>query len=307
MWIVGTVIVVALLGYGALAYALQQNPHAVLDTVDRVVGPSTSTELVHEASTGPHKQQRLLVYRDKKQAGALPVLVFFHGGSWVHGDPQHYGFAARSFAKEGFVVVLGGYRLGEAGRYPAMLEDTAAVVGWVHANIADYGGDPDRIFLGGHSAGAYNVAQVALDQKWLDAQKVPSGAVRGVIGLAGPYDFFPYDSASTEAAFGSVGAGAESQPVNHARADAPPLLLVHGEADTLVKPRNTRALAKAVEAAGGRVETLFLPDGDHNAPLLALANPWRRDPLVHDRVLAFMRAGAGVAAKVSVPVQPQTP
>lgn len=303
MWIAGSLIVIALLAYGGLSYALRQNPHAVLDTVDRIVGPSTSVEQVVEASTGPHSQQRLLVYRGEEAAEPLPVLVFFHGGSWAHGDPQHYGFAARSFAEEGFVVVLGGYRLGEAGRYPAMLEDTSAVVGWVHANIAEHGGDPQRIFLGGHSAGAYNVTQVALERRWLENESVPESAVRGVFGLAGPYDFFPYDSPSTEAAFGSAGAGAESQPVNHVRADAPPLLLVHGEADTLVKPRNSRALAKAVSEAGGRADTLFLPEGDHNAPLLSLANPWRRDPQVHNRVLAFMRE----AAKVSVPVQPQTP
>ena len=303
MWIAGSLIVIALLGYGGLSYALRQNPHAVLDTVDRIAGPSTSVEQVAEASTGPHRQQRLLVYRSDDAAEALPVLVFFHGGSWAHGDPQHYGFVARSFAEEGFVVVLGGYRLGDEGRYPAMLEDTAAVVGWVHANIAKYGGDPERIFLGGHSAGAYNVAQVALERRWLEKEGVPESALRGVIGLAGPYDFYPYDSASTKAAFGSARAGAESQPVNHARAGAPPMLLVHGEADTLVKPRNSRALAKALNEAGGRADTLFLPEGDHNAPLLSLANPWRRDPLVHDRILAFMRE----AAKVSVPVQPQTP
>lgn len=303
MWIAGSLLIIALLAYGGLSYALRQNPHAVLDTVDRIAGPSTSVEQVVEASTGSHRQQRLLVYRGEKTTAPLPVLVFFHGGSWAHGDPQHYGFAARSFADEGFVVVLGGYRLGEEGRYPAMLEDTSAVVGWVHANIAKHGGDPLRIFLGGHSAGAYNVAQVALEKRWLEEERVPANAVRGVIGLAGPYDFYPYDSPSTEAAFGSAGAGAESQPINHARADAPPMLLVHGEADTLVKPRNSRSLAKALGEAGGNADTLFLPKGDHNAPLLSLANPWRRDPLVHNRVLTFMRE----AAKVSVPVQPQTP
>ncbi|MBX7491769.1 alpha/beta hydrolase [Qipengyuania sp. 1NDW9] len=303
MLIAGSIIVLIIAGYGGLTLALRNNPHAVLDTVDRIVGPSNSVAQVHEASTGADPQQRVLVHRAGKTEGPLPVLVFFHGGSWAHGDPQHYGFAARSFAEEGFIVVLGGYRLGERGRYPAMLEDTAAAVAWVHQNIAEHGGDPERIFLGGHSAGAYNVAQVALEPRWLETAGVPSGAVRGVIGLAGPYDFYPYDSASTEATFGSVGAGEESQPVNHARADAPPLLLVHGEQDTLVKPRNSRALAAAMADAGGQAETLFLPDGDHNAPLLALANPWRRDPTVRNRVIAFLRD----KAKVSVPVQPQTP
>ncbi len=303
MWALGILLALVLLGALALWLAVRQNGHAVLDAVDALFGSSTGVERLHEASTGDGARQRLLVYGEKDAEGPLPVLVFFHGGSWRHGDPAHYGFIARNIAPEGYIVVLGGYRLGEEGRYPAMLHDTAAAVGWVHENIAGFGGDPQRIFLGGHSAGAYNVAQVALDPLLLEQAGVPGGAVAGVVGLAGPYDFFPFDSDSTKAAFGSVGAGEESQPVTHARGDAPPLLLVHGEEDTLVKPRNTRALTRAMESAGGAVETLYMPDGNHNAPLLALASPWRRDPLVRDRVLKFLRENA----KVSVPVQPQTP
>ena len=306
MWIAGSIIVLVLAGYGGLTLALRNNPHAVLDTVDRIAGPSHAVEQVSQASTGDHPAQRLLVYREEGVQGPLPVFVFFHGGSWSHGDPDHYGFIARNLAPQGFVVVLGGYRLGEAGRYPAMLEDTASVVAWVHANIAQHGGDPARIFVGGHSAGAYNVAQVALETRWLEQAGAPRDAISGVIGLAGPYDFYPFDSASTEAAFGSVGADGSSQPVAHARSGAPPMLLVHGEADTLVKPRNSRALASELEAASSDVEVLILPEGDHNAPLLGLASPWRRDGRVFETVAAFLGRSA-TRGEVSVPVQPQTP
>ena len=306
MWIVGSIALFALAAYGAVTLALRNNPHAVLDTVDSVAGPSNGVEQVHSESTGDHPQQRLIVYREEGSAAALPVFVFFHGGSWSHGDPGDYGFIARNMAPEGFVVVLGGYRLGEAGRYPAMLEDTAAVIAWVNANIEQHGGDPSRIFVGGHSAGAYNVAQVALETRWLEEAGAPPEAIRGVVGLAGPYDFFPFDSDSTRAAFESAGAGETSQPVNHVRTDAPPMLLVHGSDDTLVKPRNSRTLAERLEGVGSRVELLFLPEGDHNAPLLGLANPWRRNPRVHDAVTNFMtRIASG--GEVSVPVQPQTP
>lgn len=306
MWIAGSIVLLALVAYGAVTLALRNNPHAVLDTVDTVAGPSHAVEQVHEASTGDHPQQKLLVYREEGSTAPLPVFVFFHGGSWNHGDPANYGFIARNLAPEGYLVVLGGYRLGEAGRYPAMLEDTAAVIAWVHANIEDFGGDRSRIFAGGHSAGAYNVAQVALETRWLEQAGAPTDAIRGVVGLAGPYDFYPFDSDSTRAAFGSVGADETSQPVSHARAEAPPMLLVHGEQDTLVKPRNSRALGARLEEAGSEVELLILPQGDHNAPLLGLASPWRRDPLVHNTVAAFMgRIAAG--KQVSVPVQTQNP
>ena len=301
MWTLAILIGFALLAGLALWIALQRNAPAVLDTIDRVAGPASGVEKVHQASTGDHFEQRLIVYRAKDSDAPLPVFIFFHGGAWAHGSPIDYGFIARNLAPEGYVVVLGGYRMNEPGRYPAMLEDTAAVIGWTHRNIANYGGDPERLFLSGHSAGAYNVAQVALEPRWLAQEQVPSSAIRGVVGLAGPYDFYPFDTDRSRAAFESVGAGAESQPVNHARADAPPMLLVHGEDDTVVRIRNSRALEKALGEAGARVETLYLPGKTHNDPLLALTNPWRRDPLVFDRVSAFM------AAQVSVPVQAGSP
>ena len=307
MWSLGILLALVALGGLALWIGLQRNAPAVLDTIDRLAGPSHKVERVHDERVGDDPLQRLLVYREEGASGPLPVFIFFHGGAWAHGNPQDYGFIARNIAPEGYIVVLGGYRLNEAGRYPAMLQDTASVIGWVHRNIGTLGGDPNRILLAGHSAGAYNVAQVALDTQWLEQAGVPEQAIRGVIGLAGPYDFFPFDTDRSRAAFESVGAGEESQPINHASADAPPMLLVHGEDDTVVRIRNSRALEKALVGAGSEVETLFLPGRTHNDPLLALTSPWRRNPLVFDRVTDFMRAQTRAGAQVSVPVQPQTP
>ncbi|MBX7541601.1 alpha/beta hydrolase [Qipengyuania sphaerica] len=299
MWTAGILFALVLVAGLGLWIALQRNAPAVLDTIDALAGPKSSVEMVREASTGPAAQQRLFVYRDGDAQGTQPVFVFFHGGAWAHGDPVDYGFIGRNIAPEGYVVVLGGYRMNGPGRYPAMLEDTAATIAWVRANIAEYGGDPDRIVLSGHSAGAYNAMQVALDTRWLEEAGVPVSSIRGVVGLSGPYDFYPFDTDRSRAAFESVGAGPESQPVNHARADAPPVLLVHGEEDVTVRIRNSRALEKALGEKGARAQTLYLAGKDHNAPLLALTNPWRRDPQVFDRVMQFLR--------VSVPVQAERP
>ena len=124
-------------------------------------------------------------------------------------------------------------------------------------------------------------------------------AIRGVVGISGPYDFYPFDTDRSKAAFESVGAGPESQPVNQPLEDAPPMLLIHGEADTVVKIRNSQALARGLDEAGSQVDTLYLSDASHNAPLLALTSPWRRDPQVFDRVMQFLRRNTDV----SVPVQ----
>ncbi len=301
MWAFGIIIALLALAGLALWIGLQRNAPAVLDNIDSLAGPSHDVARVHEERFGENPLQQLIVYREEGAEGPLPVFIFFHGGAWAHGNPQDYGFIARNIAPQGYVVVLGGYRLNEAGRYPAMLQDTASVIGWVRENIASHGGDPDNLFLSGHSAGAYNVAQVALDGQWLAEAGVPREAIRGVVGLAGPYDFYPFDTDRSRAAFESVGAAEESQPVNHATAAAPPMLLVHGEEDTVVRIRNSKALEKALNAVGSQVETLYLPGKAHNNPLLALTSPWRRNPQVFERVTNFMKA------QVSVPVQPQTP
>ena len=134
---------------------------------------------------------RLDLYAPKgTAAGAkLPVIVFFYGGSWSSGDKDGYGFVGRALAAQGFLVAVPDYRLVPEVRFPGFVEDGAAAVKWVRANAARYGGDPDRLVLAGHSAGAYNAAMLALDEKWLGADRA---AVKGFAGLAGPYDFLPF-------------------------------------------------------------------------------------------------------------------
>ncbi len=313
-WAIGIVIVLIIAGGLALQYAIKQNGPAVLDTVDRITGGSGDVVMVQKDSLGDNPQQSVAVYRvagadpktDAAPAAALPVIIFSHGGSWRSGSPDDYGFVARGLAPEGFVVVLAGYRLGDAGKYPAMVEDTAAAVAWTHANIANYGGDPERIFISGHSAGAYNAAMVALDRQWLGRKGLESNVLKGVIGLAGPYDFYPFDSDSTKAAFGGTPRPEQTQPINFARGDAPPFLLLSGEADTVVKPRNSRALAAAINEAGGTAKTAFFPDMDHYQIVMATASPWRRDPKIVNAIAQFVNETARGADEASVPVQAES-
>lgn len=297
--IIALALVILLVAVAGLWVAVRADGPAVLDALDRLSGGGREVAMIEKQQIGDHPSQKVAIYRHSHARGPLPVLVFVHGGSWANGDPDNYGFVARGLAPEGFLVMIAGYRLGEAGRYPSMLTDTASAIAWASRNAARLGGDPQHIVLAGHSAGAYNVAQVALEERWLSEAGVSHAAIAGVIGLSGPYDFFPFDSESTNAAFGTVGAGVDSQPVLHARAAVPPMLLVHGEADTLVRPRNTHALGEALIAAGAKVETAFYPGWNHNDPLLSLAAPWRKRRDVVARIACF--------ARVSVPVQDEMP
>ena len=236
---------------------------------------------------GEHPRQRLDVYAPSTRPGAAPVVVIFYGGSWNSGRKEDYAFLGRAIAARGFVAVIADYRLVPEVRFPAFLDDGARAVAWAHANARKFGGDPDRLFLLGHSAGAYNAAMIALDGRYLRAAGAGPEIVRGVAGLAGPYDFLPLDAASTIAAFGQAPDLGQTQPVNFVTRSAPPMLLATGADDTTVKPRNTRALAAKLRAAGAEVTERTYKGVGHVGVMLALSVPFRGKATVLDDVAAF--------------------
>ena len=294
----GTLGAVLAVLFGAWQYAHATNSVALLDLADKVLaGSSGSRVVVSDARFGPDPAQRIDVIAPETP-GPHPVLVFIHGGGWHSGAPGEYAFIGRHFARAGYVVVLPGYRLGEAGRYPHMLEDSAAALAWVQVNAARLGGDPQRVFVMGHSAGAYNAVMLALDGQWLARAGVAPGFIKGVVGLSGPYDFYPFTSDSARNAFGHVADPRITQPINHVRAPAPPMLLLTGDADETVKMRNSKVLAEALTTAGQPTVPVVLAGVDHAGPVLKLAAPFIRDRRVIDPVLQFLAAHGGASGVV---------
>lgn len=235
---------------------------------------------VGSVAYGAGPRRMLDVYAPTRGRGPWPVIVFFYGGSWSSGERQGYAFVGRALAARGFVVVVPDYRLVPEVTYPGFVEDGAAAVRWVRTNARTYGGDRDRIVLAGHSAGAYIAAMLAVDGRWLGPERA---ALRGLIGLAGPYDFAPFTAASSQAAFGAWPRPEETQPVTHADAGSPPALLLTGAEDTTVKPRNSDALAAALRRAGVAAEVRRYPGIGHIGILTAVARPLRgRAPVVDD-------------------------
>lgn len=236
---------------------------------------------------GQDPRQRLDVYAPRFQPiGRRPVVVFFYGGSWNSGSRSGYAFVGRALAAQGFVVVIPDYRLVPQIRYPAFVEDGAAAVRWTRAHAAEFGGDPAGLVLMGHSAGAYIAAMLAVDDRWL---KNDRKAIKGFVGLAGPYDFAPFDVDASRAAFGGWSRPDETQPVTWAGAGDPPALLLIGADDTTVRPRNSEALSAKLRANGVRVDFRSYPKMGHVGLLLALSRPFRgRAPVLHD-VAGFIR------------------
>lgn len=245
---------------------------------------------------GPHPRHKLDVYVPRGEGAARPVAVFFYGGGWDSGRRRDYAWAARSLAAQGFVTVAPDYRLYPDVRFPAFLEDGAAAIRWVRDHGATYGGDPARIVLVGHSAGAYNAVMLALDPRYLQAAGVEPGRIRAAAGLSGPYDFLPLDGEITTRTFGAASDLSRTQPVALARPGAPAMFLATGADDRVVGPYNTRNLARALRAAGTPVEERVYPGMAHSGAVLALSRLFRgRSPLLSE-MSDFLRRQTAAAA-----------
>lgn len=281
----GGVATAAVTGAGLFA----QNPARalpVLNLIDRVTpGDAAVVRIASDIAFGSGERQKLDIYAPTERSGTLPVVIFYYGGGWNMGARREYGFAGRAFAAQGFIVVVPDYRLVPEVRFPAFLEDGAASVDWVVKNIAAHGGDPARIGVTGHSAGGYNAAMLALDPRW-----GASPHIRALVGLSGPYDFYPFDNASSKAAFGQAADPQLTQPMHFVRGDAPPSLLLSGDADTVVRPRNAQNLSLALIAKGADASAKFYPGVGHNGVVMALAQPFRRIAPVLADASAFFHA-----------------
>lgn len=278
-----------------VGYAARWQMPGLLNVLDRVWPGPAGVMAAEAVPYGPSPFQQVDVFRpsDMADGDRRPVIVFFHGGGWVKGSRDTYGFAGRAFSAEGFVTVVAGYRLDREGHWPVFMEDASAAVRWTQANVARYGGDPNRIVLAGHSAGAHIAVLAALDPRWLGDMVRPGGAVRGAIGLSGPYDFLPFDAGGrADAIMGDVRPLEQTQPIHFVRADAPPLMLIHGETDTTVRPRNPRALAAAFADIEGAelVQTRIYPGVDHEGVIKPVSLPYRTDAPVLEDSVAFARA-----------------
>lgn len=262
------------------------SPPALLDGLDKVTSGAGGHRAIEAVRFGQHGQ-RLDVWVPRDGRPSHPVLVFYYGGGWVKGARQDYGFAARAFAARGFVVVVPDYRKVPQVRFPAFVEDAADAVRWTHEHIGEYGGDPKRIAIAGHSAGAYAVAMLALDRQWLTRAGVDPGVVRAAVGLAGPYDFYPFTGRAIEA-MGQWPRPLETQPITYARADAPPMLLVTGDRDTTVRPRNARNLGGTLQRLGAPVEVKEYAGLGHEDLVMALSRPFRAKAPVLDESVAFI-------------------
>lgn len=192
------------------------------------------------------------------------VVAFMHGGGWTNGYKEWMAFMAPPLTAAGITFVSIGYRLAPAATWPAGVEDAAAGIAWVYKNIATQGGDPDRIFVGGHSAGGHQAAWLAVRSDWQDAAGVPPNVIRGALPVSGVYDFTEGNGMPARPRFLSDKAGSDrdASPI-HTMTNTPPFLITWGDRDFPHLIVQAKDMAQALRDAGGAVETISLSDCDH--------------------------------------------
>ena len=225
-------------------------------------GPRTLSDLAYgEGRRTADAQRRLDLYLPRRGQVAPPLFVYIHGGAWVSGDKGQYGPVGGLLREQGIAVAIINYRLSDGSadgvRHPAHAQDAAQAVAFLRKRAAQYGYDANRIFVGGHSAGAHISALLAFDPSLLAAVGEKPDALRGFVGLEGIYDLgelvrrFPgYRVDFLQAAFGSdESSWQKASPINLLSPSAVkrPWLLIHTRSDELVDFEQSRMFQKALE------------------------------------------------------------
>ncbi len=288
--------------------ACASGPIGVLNALEPTGGVAITRDLTY--ATNPGDRHRLDVYAPRSPKPGAPVVVFFYGGGWDTGNRADYKFVGAALASHGYLAVVPDYRLYPEVRYPDFLKDSAQAVRWTRDHARDYGFDPRQIFLMGHSAGAYNAMMLAVDAEWLAAEGMdPRRDIRGVVGLAGPYDFLPLESDELKIIFGPEDQRPQGQPINHIAGGEPPMFLAHDLGDTVVYVKNTVNLAAKAQAAGDEVQTRYYKGLNHALIMGAVASPLRFLGPVFRDLTAFIdahaaRKGQEAQASRTTPARP---
>ncbi len=260
-----------------------------LKTLNALI-PENGYSVMTDIAYGELNRQKLDVYLPKPKSGTdtpqqlasgRALVIFFYGGSWDSGERSGYKFVAEALTSKGFVVVIPDYRVYPEVRFPEFMRDPARVVKWSKQHAAQYGADPKHVFVSGHSAGAHIAAMLTLDNEFLAAEGLEPPDLRGMFGLAGPYDFLPLTSNRLKTIFGAEDQWWRSQPINFVTGNNPPMLLLVGGKDNIVWPRNTFNLAARIKAAGGSVQVKEFSDYGHIDMAAKLAKPLRDEEMLN--------------------------
>lgn len=207
------------------------------------------------------RRHRLDVYQPEGKTGA-PVLIYVHGGTWRFGSKMFRSNVGKTFARRGFVTVCINYRLSPRVKHPAHVRDVAHAFDWVKRNISRYGGDPERVFLSGHSAGGHLAALLALNGKYLTALGRTPADIAGVIGISGLYRVGA--TGNFEGVFDpDPEVLKDASPALHVSSRQPPFLILYAENDLPLLDMQAIDLETQLKEHNSPVTRLVIPERNH--------------------------------------------
>jgi acetyl esterase/lipase len=259
-----------------------RSPAMLLNLVAPRSGCRVQRDLIY--GTGP--RQRFDLYLPKNGPAPSPVLLFFYGGAFRTGRKSEYRIVGEAFASKGILVAIADYRIYPKARFPDFLKDGATALATLHARVAEFGGDPARIFLAGHSAGGYIAAMLAADPTYLCAADADPSWIRGVIGIASSYGSAPPGAAPNPVFAGH--APSETQPASFIDGKCPPMLLASGGKDTVASLEGARSLAAKLRSVDSEVEEIVYPNPGHMGIILSLAPRFRHIAALRDDIARFI-------------------
>ena len=233
------------------------------------------------------QKDKLDIYLPEGRRNA-PVIVSYYGGALMAGDKDENTFIGERFAAAGFVTAVVNYRLSPAVAHPAHVQDAAASLAWVKRHIAEYGGDAGRLFVIGHSAGAYLAALLSTDERYLAAHKLSLRDIRGVVPVSAFYWVERPGVAPDrdKSVWGTDRqAWIDASPAHHLQRNTPPMLILYADGDEDWRRQQNVEVAQAMKSAGqANVELAMIKGRTH-------MSIWERigaaDDETADRIIRF--------------------
>lgn len=245
-------------------------------------------KVIKDVSYGDLTEQKLDIYIPPRAATEKqPIIVFFYGGRWTDGTKDLYAFVGDTFAAKGYITVVADYRKYPDVKFPDFVNDGAKAVAWTYTHIQDYGGNPENLYIAGHSSGAHIGALIAADDRYLRQEGVSSNIINAFAGLAGPYDFVP-EAEDLKNIFGPPENYPQMQVTTFIDGNEPPMLLLWGEDDDVVLRRNIDRLATKIKSERGQVETKIYPAVGHVGIASSLTWFYREKKPVLEDIVAYI-------------------
>ena len=233
-----------------------------------------------ENADGSRHKLDIYAPRGKKD---FPVLFFVHGGAWTIGSKDFHGGIGRRFAQNGVGAVLINYRLTPAVKHPGHIEDVAKAFAWTVRNIKKYGGRADRIFVSGHSAGAHLVSLLALNERFLKAEKLSTDSIRGVVPISGIF-VIPHNKVF-EGIFGDAKMCHDASPFNYVRKDSPPFFIVYAQKDMPTFDLQAKILCTSLKKSRNTADYFECRGRDHVTIIFAMT---RQEAPITQEILSFI-------------------